>query len=94
MDENKAKKLQEIGFKILPVCGLCKYAAFSDYRWGTCEKHTYEHEKHTGPPRQVSVHFAGTCKDFEAANNAARLQKFEQFFQEKADQAAEKAKKS
>jgi hypothetical protein len=33
--------------------------------WGVCRKHTYEHEKHTENPRQLSIHLLGSCRFFE-----------------------------
>lgn len=62
MDENKLDKLREVGYEIKACCRLClhgNFAPFSDF--GTCAKHTYEHLKHTGEPRQLSIHRMGKC---------------------------------
>lgn len=64
-DENKFAKLREIGYSIQPCCGRCAFADL-DYCevWGTCGKHKYQHLKHTGEKRKVSIHMFGWCKDF------------------------------
>ena len=66
MDQNKLKKLQEVEFRILPTCGRCKYGRFSNSGnfFGECAKFTFEHIKHNRNPRKLSVHSAGSCKDF------------------------------
>ena len=64
MDQNKLNELRTIGFRIPKTCGLCKHGVFvgaSD--WGTCAVRTYEHLKHSGPPRQLSVYRGGSCPD-------------------------------
>lgn len=65
MDKSKSKKLQEIGYKINRCCGLCKYAILSLDGWGTCVNHTYQHEKHTGEERDLSINQFGYCTSFE-----------------------------
>jgi hypothetical protein len=63
-DDNKFDKLREIGYTIPMGCALCVHAHFPAYvEWGTCGKHLYQHLKHTGEPREVSIHRAGTCPD-------------------------------
>lgn len=65
MDPNKLKVLKEIGYEVRPGCGLCKNGNFrgGDY-WGTCLIYTYDHEKHSGPPRALSIHKFGACPSF------------------------------
>ncbi len=67
MDENKLKKLKEVGFVMNRCCGLCSFATFSPGVgvYGECSEHTYEHKKHTGPKRDVTVHKYGYCPCFE-----------------------------
>jgi hypothetical protein len=66
MDENKRKKLREIGYSIKPCCALCKHGSFTrTVTWGTCDLHEYTHLKHTGPDRKLSIHRLGHCKHFE-----------------------------
>lgn len=61
-DANKFAKLREIGYKVPVTCGLCTNGHFSKGQdWGTCRLHQYEHLKHTGLPREVSVIRFGTC---------------------------------
>lgn len=65
-DQNKLDALAKAGFSIKATCGLCSHATIrvgSD--WGTCSKIRYEHGKHTGPSRDVSIHRAGGCPLFE-----------------------------
>jgi hypothetical protein len=67
-DQNKLKKLNEIGYQIRPTCGICRFAEFKDKSdWGACfyEGHTYQHEKHVGAPRRLSIHRSGYCPSFE-----------------------------
>lgn len=62
MDENKKRRLKEVLYHIPPCCGLCAHGAFRPGQYfGVCGKYTYEHEKHTGPPRQLSISRYGVC---------------------------------
>jgi len=61
MDENKRKKLQEIGYFIGPICGLCKNGVFPNNEWGTCKIFSYKHLKHSDEIRQLSIHKYGSC---------------------------------
>lgn len=62
MDANKRLKLLEIGYKMNGACGNCKHGVFNErLEFGTCSLHTYVHEKHTVPARNLSVHKAGYC---------------------------------
>lgn len=65
MDSNKLTVLKEIGYTINPSCGMCKHGVFRDIKddFGACLARTYDHLKHTGPARQLSVHRAGSCGD-------------------------------
>jgi hypothetical protein len=66
-DENKFEKLREIGYSVPTTCGLCVHRnLLVGAHWGTCSLHSYEHKKHTGPARGVSIHVHGTCNDAEA----------------------------
>ena len=61
MDIAKLNKLKELGYQILPTCGRCKHGLFKGYEWGTCALFTYEHQKHSGTTRQLSIHQSGYC---------------------------------
>lgn len=67
MDAAKLKVLQDEGYQIAPSCGFCEHRSFASpaTHWGTCSALSYEHQKHTGPPRQLSIHRAGSCSRFE-----------------------------
>ena len=66
MDANKEAKLREIGYHIRPACASCTHASIqSGHTWGTCTLHEYEHVKHTGPKRKLSIHMLGHCRHFE-----------------------------
>ena len=57
MDLNKLAELRRIGYKIPRTCGLCTHGVFvgkSDF--GGCAIQTYQHLKHTGPPKQLSIY--------------------------------------
>jgi len=82
MDENKLKKLHQVGYDVQPCCALCKHSEFGHNAFGTCKKHQYDHVKHTGPDRQLSINKYGCCGFFETDNEKATLilQSFKQFF--------------
>jgi len=64
MDQNKFEKLEKVGYRIGPCCGLCEHGTFEPtHMWGTCAVHTYMHKKHTDSKRQLSIHRFGRCKD-------------------------------
>ena len=61
-DANKFAKLREIGYTVPITCGLCTYGTFAKGQdWGTCRLYQYDHLKHTGPARDVSIIRFGTC---------------------------------
>lgn len=71
-DPNKLAKLAEMGFKVLPCCGLCKYAVFkpgSD--WGACNLADYKHAKHIAESKSASTNKAGSCPSFEIDDRKA-----------------------
>jgi len=78
MDENKKRRLVELLYRIRPCCGLCKHGSFRPGQYfGMCGKNTYEHGKHTGPPRQLSISRYGVCLAPEL--DESRLQTLEGF---------------
>ena len=83
MDLNKLKVLRELNYAINKVCSLCKHSNFHpNTNWGSCNLHEYEHLKHTGPARNLSIHKAGSCSSFEAnEDELALLGAFEEFLE-------------
>lgn len=83
MDANKLKVLQDLPYRIQKTCGLCRHRLFvRDSPWGVCATQTYEHQKHTGAPRQLSIHRSGYCPKFEADPAALNyLEGFRAFFE-------------
>ena len=79
MDPTKLRVLQGLPYRIQPVCGLCRHGWFPQNDWGTCEQTSYQHEKHAGPPRQLSVHKFGNCWKFERRDNLNFLGGFQEF---------------
>ncbi len=75
MDANKLGELRTIGYKIPKTCGLCRHGVFVGANdWGGCAIRTYEHLKHTGPPRQLSIYVGGSCPDkFEPKEQVANI---------------------
>ena len=73
MDADKLRVLHEIQYGVSRVCGLCRFGWFPNNDWGTCEQHTYEHEKHVPGRRQLSIHKFGSCPRFELAEPRAHL---------------------
>ena len=66
MDENKLKKLHEIGYKFQPCCGMCKHSTFSPgSMFGDCGIHSYDHLKHTAESKPLSVNVFGHCPRYE-----------------------------
>lgn len=67
MDANKLKVLQEIGYKIQPTCGSCEAGVFADPKseFGSCVLYTYDHQKHSGADRQLSINRYGCCPEYE-----------------------------
>lgn len=66
MDANKLKKLQEIGYKVHPCCGLCKHGKFRPNNdFGDCTIQGYKHLKHTAESKPLSVVRLGGCPSFE-----------------------------
>jgi len=74
--------LGEVCYTVRACCEICTHGTFiSTSMWGTCAKHTYEHKKHTGKPRQMSINRVGVCKTFDADESKLdRLQSFRNFF--------------
>lgn len=66
MDQNKANKLTEIGYKVRLTCGTCKhFLQRSDDDFGDCQTHEYVHRKHSGGVRKLSVVRYGSCDKWE-----------------------------
>ena len=59
MDENKRKRLRELGYVVRGTCSNCKFSTIAA-GWGTCSKADYFHNKH-GELRALSVNEAGHC---------------------------------
>ena len=79
MDRNKLKVLRDLGYKVLPTCGLCRHSSFPQNEWGTCSANKYQHLKHTGEMRDLSIHKSGTCPKFHA--DLALLEKLGGFYE-------------
>jgi hypothetical protein len=74
MDKNKLTELRSIDYKIPRTCGLCKHGVFVGVNdWGGCAIRTYDHLKHTGPPRQLSIYVGGSCSLFEEDARVANI---------------------
>jgi hypothetical protein len=85
MDGNKLVVLRDLGYSIQPTCSFCKHARFPSLTaWGTCIQVSYDHLKHTGPARELSIHRSGTCSMFEKNESQVRmLGAFAEFLAEK-----------
>lgn len=82
MDANKLEKLKEIDYHIPKTCGLCVHSSFSSPsgEWGECNKHSYDHLKHSAPRRLLSIYRGGTCSGFELNQSAlGNLNRFTEF---------------
>lgn len=64
MDENKRKKLIDIGYEIHKTCSLCIHSRFNGQTFGDCIVQTYYHKKHEDT-KQLSIHESGSCPKFE-----------------------------
>jgi len=79
MDANKRQELLSLGYSIPGTCGICKHGEFNKDTFGTCAVHDYQHLKHTGERRHLSVYAHGRCRDFELDENKARLGLWQEF---------------
>lgn len=80
MDANKLQVLRDIPYNIPRVCGLCCHGEFPNNDWGTCSRHEYQHRKHTGSPRQLSILRLGSCPSFEESpEKVAGLGAYQEF---------------
>lgn len=70
MDANKLILLNHVDYKVCRCCYFCKHAEpfLAHNNWSTCRKHLYQHLKHTGEMRQMSILKFGVCRDFEFAD--------------------------
>lgn len=68
MDQNKLKVLRDIEYVIPKQCGICIHGTFSalSAQFGVCAIQQYDHLKHTGDARQLSVYRGGCCPKFTA----------------------------
>jgi hypothetical protein len=82
MDENKRQELKRIGFVVVKCCGRCSAGQFPHNEWGTCRIHVYQHLKHTGEHRNLSIHKFGYCQDFHNSSWPSELGAFEEFTEE------------
>ena len=65
-DESKFTALREAGYQIKATCLFCVHGKFPHGSlWGECQRHQYEHGKHTGGSRNASVLGLGSCPQFE-----------------------------
>jgi hypothetical protein len=83
MDANKLVVLKDIGYTVQPTCGNCIHANIArGSKWGTCNIHTYLHQKHTGEERQLSINVSGRCQEWENEGLVAELEGFAQLLEE------------
>lgn len=65
-DPNKLERLREISYRVQPSCFTCKQGRFvPGSNFGTCQLFDYEHRKHIGERRKLSVHVTGRCWEFK-----------------------------
>jgi len=81
-DDNKFKKLREVGYRIPQLCCYCKHGNFGPSGWGTCGVHRYDHKKHDNPEggRGISIHVTGSCRDGFEVKNANVVGAYQEFF--------------
>lgn len=90
MDKNKLNVLREIGYRVHTTCGLCTHADISSDGWGTCGLHHYDHLKHVGQPRSLSINQFGSCPKWERSWKVDTMKHFEEFFEEKTYDVSER----
>ena len=77
MDANKLVKLKVIGYQVRQTCRNCVHANFGfGALWGTCNLHTYQHQKHTDQVRQLSINVSGRCETWENPGFGPELEGF------------------
>lgn len=81
MDKNKLKVLQEIGYEIKPVCGLCTHGVFvKNGDFGGCAIKAYDHLKHSAADKPLSINCYGSCPEFKYDDkNDVSLHGFREF---------------
>lgn len=83
MDDNKLEVLKKVEYALIKCCGECEFGRFEkNQTFGTCSIKTYQHLKHTGEPRQLSIFLFGYCKDFEQGVNYVRDEFFNKITKE------------
>lgn len=83
MDMNKRQELLNIEYSIQGNCSNCEHGRF-DHKaaFGVCSLHSYQHLKHTGDKRQLSVYAHGRCPKFELEDGKkAQLGLWQEFLQ-------------
>lgn len=65
MDANKLKVLREVGYKVRQSCETCIHSDLSPDGWGYCNKHRYEHLKHSEKQSRLSIHRSGCCTSYQ-----------------------------
>ena len=65
MDQNKKKKLKEIGYVIPQTCETCIHSKISPGKdFGVCALISYNHLKHSTDVRDLSIYRGGRCEEF------------------------------
>jgi hypothetical protein len=75
MDKNKLAKLEQIGYSFNNCCAICAHGVFRpNTMFGACVLHNYDHLKHTGPTRDLSIHMLGGCLEgFSLGDNKLHI---------------------
>jgi len=85
-DPGKFKKLHDVGYTVNKGCALCDHGDFQNKgsMWGYCNKHSYQHGKHTDPAHKLGVLMLGVCNDFEYDLQAvaSSVQSYGEFLEE------------
>lgn len=73
MDANKLQVLNDIGYHLPDCCEHCEFSSFvRGELFGECLQFDYDHGKHTGRSRGVSIHRTGVCAFFTPCTGVRR----------------------
>jgi hypothetical protein len=79
MDPNKLAELQKIEYQIPGNCGICQHGEMSRTNFGTCRLYRYQHARHSGEKRQLSIYAYGRCNKFVLDEDKAQLGLWREF---------------
>lgn len=70
-DKIKLAVMEREGYRLQPTCASCHFSSFKKGKvWGDCTILTYNHEKHSPPPKMMPCHISMVCDHYVRTNRA------------------------